>query len=237
MTGTDTEARTGALLVAETFTSFQGEGPSAGQCATFIRLSRCNLSCAFCDTPYTWDWSRFRPDAEATRQHPGDLAAWAAAQKGNLVVITGGEPLIQQEALIPLAARLAEAGHQVEVETNGTITPLPGLTEAITRFNVSPKLSGSGIDESRRLIPDALTALASTGKAVFKFVICHQAELAEVSALESELGLAPVWVMPEGITDQAILDRMRTLADTALERGWGLSPRLHVLLWGDQRGR
>ena len=237
MTGTATAARTGALLVAETFTSFQGEGPSAGQPAAFIRLSRCNLACAFCDTPYTWDWSRFRPDAEATRQHPGDLAAWAAAQKGNLVVITGGEPLIQQEALIPLAARLAEAGCQVEVETNGTITPLPGLAEAVTRFNVSPKLSGSGMGESRRLVPDALRALVSTGKAVFKFVICRPDELGEVIALESGLGLAPVWVMPEGSSEQAVLGGMRDLAGTALERGWGLSPRLHVLMWGDQRGR
>ena len=93
------------LLVAETFTSFQGEGPSTGQPATFIRLSRCNLSCQFCDTPYTWDWARFHPAAEARRQVVAELADWALAQPARLVVITGGEPLLQQAALIPLASR------------------------------------------------------------------------------------------------------------------------------------
>ena len=51
------------LIVAECFgvetPTFQGEGPSCGHPALFIRLSRCNLTCARCDTKYTWDWSRF----------------------------------------------------------------------------------------------------------------------------------------------------------------------------------
>jgi organic radical activating enzyme len=56
------------LLVAEMFgPTFQGEGPSAGQRAVFVRTSRCNLSCSWCDTPHTWDWSRFDPHAEARR--------------------------------------------------------------------------------------------------------------------------------------------------------------------------
>lgn len=226
-----------SLLVAETFTSFQGEGPSAGQPAAFIRLSRCNLTCGFCDTPYTWDWSRYRPDAEAARRTPGYLAAWALAQPTRLVVMTGGEPLIQQAALIPLADRLAHAGRQIEVETNGTIAPLPQLTGLVSQFNVSPKLSGSGMPASTRLVPAALAALAATGKAVFKFVICRAQELAEVAALEAEHALTPVWVMPEGTGEQAVVEGMRALADEALARGWNLSGRMHVLLWGDQRGR
>lgn len=226
-----------SLLVTETFASFQGEGPSAGQPAAFIRLSRCNLTCGFCDTPYTWDWSRFRPDDEATRQPTGELAAWAMAQQARLVVITGGEPLIQQPALAPLVARLADAGRQVEVETNETIAPAPQLAEMVSRFNVSPKLSGSGVAGNRRLVPAALAVLAATGKAVFKFVICHSRELAEVAALEEKYGLAPVWLMPEGTSEQAVLEGMRTVAAEALARGWSLSGRLHVLLWGDERGR
>jgi organic radical activating enzyme len=225
------------LLVAEAFTSLQGEGPSAGQPAVFIRLSRCNLACRFCDTPYTWDWSRFRPDAEAARRPAGELAEWALTQRAGLVVITGGEPLLQQVALLPLASRLAEAGRRVEIETSGTIAPGPELTGAVAQFNVSPKLSGSGVPEDRRLVPAALAAFTATGKAIFKFVICHQRELAEVAGLQAAYGLCPVWVMPEGTSEQAVLDGMRAVAGEALARGWCVSGRLHVLLWGDARGR
>ena len=58
----------GGLVVAEVFgPTFQGEGPSTGQRAGFVRLGRCNLDCSWCDTPYTWDWERFDP-AAATRR-------------------------------------------------------------------------------------------------------------------------------------------------------------------------
>lgn len=225
------------LLIAETFTSFQGEGPTAGQPAAFIRLSRCNLTCSWCDTPYTWDWARFRPDAEARRLPVAELANWALAQSATLVVITGGEPLLQQAALLPLADELTRAGRRIEIETNGTIAPAPDLVDVVTRFNVSPKLSGSSVRDVRRLVPAALAALATTGKAIFKFVICQPSELDEVAAMETEHGLSPVWVMPQGTGDQVVLDGMRAIADVALKRGWCLSGRLHILLWGDVRGR
>lgn len=225
------------LLLAETFTSFQGEGPLTGQPAAFVRLSRCNLNCAFCDTPYTWDWSRFSPDAEAERWPVTKLADWALRQGPALVVITGGEPLLQQTALVPLIARLVAAGRRVEIETNGTVMPAAELTGAVTQFNVSPKLSGSEVPEQKRLVPAALSTLAATGKAVFKFVICRRDEVREVAALEKAYGLAPIWVMAEGTTQVAVLEGMRALADDALARNWCLSARLHVLLWGDTRGR
>jgi 7-carboxy-7-deazaguanine synthase len=217
--------------------SFQGEGPSVGQPAAFIRLSRCNLNCRFCDTPYTWDWSRFRPESEAERRSADELADWALSQRADLIVVTGGEPLLQQEVLLPLTIRLADAGRQIEIETNGTIPPASELTHAITRFNVSPKLSGSGVTDDRRLVPAAMTALAATGKAIFKFVICHRSELDEVAALEVAHGLSPIWVMPEGTSEQVVQTGMRAVAEEALAHGWCLSVRLHVLLWGDARGR
>lgn len=226
-----------SLLVAETFTSFQGEGPSAGQLAAFIRLSRCNLTCSFCDTRYTWDWSQFSPDAEAVRRTPADLANWATSCSARLVVITGGEPLIQQESLVPLVGALSEAGHSIEVETNGTIAPSAELLALGTRFNVSPKLAGSGVVRDRRIVPAALLALAQSGKAAFKFVIRDDGDLAEVAELEAAYGLAPVWVMPEGTTERAVISGMQAIAEQAMARGWNVSSRLHVLLWGDVRGR
>jgi len=62
-------------------------------------------------------------------------------------------------------------------------------------------------------------------------------DLDEIAGLREAYGLDPVWVMPEGTTSAAVLDGMRLLADEVIARGWHLTPRLHVLLWGDQRGR
>ncbi len=107
----------------------------------------------------------------------------------------------------------------------------------MSQFNVSPKLSGSGMPAATRLVPAALAALAATGKAIFKFVICRAQELQEVAVLEAEHGLRPVWVMPEGTSEQAVLQGMRALADEALARNWSLSGRIQVLLWGDERAR
>ena len=56
-----------AVILAEKFVSFQGEGPLTGQRCAFVRMSRCNLRCVWCDTPYTWDWARYAPSEVAER--------------------------------------------------------------------------------------------------------------------------------------------------------------------------
>jgi 7-carboxy-7-deazaguanine synthase len=240
-TGPDMPAsrhRERGLLVAERFgPTFQGEGSTAGRQALFIRLSTCNLACAWCDEPQTWDWTRFDPAANIQRIHPDDLAAWALTYNTPRVVITGGEPLLQQTALVPLVQTLAGAGRAVEIETNGTVAPGDALTEAVEHFTVSPKLSGSQLTASRRIVPAALAAFVASGKAVFKFVVTTTAELEEVADLQQRFALAPVWLMPEATDTDAVLAGMRGLAGEALARGWNLSPRLHVLLWGNVRGR
>ena len=102
------------LLVAETFgdkkPTFQGEGPSCGTPAVFIRLSRCNLTCSWCDTKYTWDWEHYDPRKESARLGVTALAEWALALSPGLVIITGGEPLLQQPKLSLLVPRLLAAG-------------------------------------------------------------------------------------------------------------------------------
>ena len=123
----------------------------------------------------------------------------------------------------------------MEVETAGTIAPaLPeGLVDG---WNVSPKLASSGMPAGRRLRPRALAAFAATGRAVFKFVVRDPAELDEVAAVVDAHGLEPVWVMPEGTDAATVLARLRDLAPHVAGRGWNLTPRLHVLVWGDRRG-
>ncbi|MFE3196848.1 7-carboxy-7-deazaguanine synthase QueE [Embleya sp. NPDC059237] len=231
-------ADAGHLLVAERFgPTFQGEGPSCGQRAAFVRLSRCNLRCPPCDTPYTWDWRRFDPRAEAHRESPTELADWALGLDTELVVVTGGEPLLQQQALIPFATAMVEAGRRVEVETNGTVAPLRDLMAVVASFNVSPKLRGFAGPSGRPIDAGALTSLVRSGRACFKFVVASVTELDGVAELVEAHDLAPVWIMPCGTDADQVRDLLRQLADPVLERRWNLTDRLHVQLWGDQRGR
>ncbi|MFE7043438.1 7-carboxy-7-deazaguanine synthase QueE [Streptomyces atratus] len=229
------------LIVAECFgverPTFQGEGPSCGHPALFIRLSRCNLTCTRCDTKYTWDWSQFDPREVSTKRTVPDLLAWALSSPVELVVVTGGEPLIQQRALIPLVQGLLTAGKRVEFETNGTLVPDPALLVDGIRFNVSPKITSFGVAEEKSLVPAALKTFAASGRAAFKFVASSVADLDQIAELASAYQLAPVWVMPEGTTAEAITETTRVLADAVAARHWHFTTRLHVLAFADAVGR
>lgn len=217
----------------------QGEGLSTGVPACFIRLALCNLECAPCDTPYSWDHTRYDLRKETHYESVEELLAWALDQPEELVVITGAEPLIQMAVVTELVKGLGAAGRTVEIETNGTIEPAEALVAAGPLFNVSPKLSrfGAGMSETRRIVPDALRAFVATGRARFKFVVCEPAEVAEIAALEAAYDLTDISVVPEGTDAEVLLARMRALEGPVRERGYRLGTRLHVLLWGDERGR
>lgn len=233
------------LLVAEVFgPTFQGEGFSLGCRAAFVRLGRCNLDCGqgagatwACDTPYTWDWARYDPAVELSELTADEVVGRVADMGVDRVVVTGGEPLVQQRRLVPFLAAARDRGWAVEVETNGTIAPTPEVASLVERFNVSPKTANSGVPAARALRRRALEALRDTGRAVFKFVVADASELDDVAAVVDTFGLAPVLVMPAGTTPEEILDGGRKLADPVLARGWHLTTRLHVLLWGDERCR
>ena len=229
---------TATLVVSEVFgPTWQGEGPSLGRRAGFVRLGRCGLRCTFCDTPYTWRWEDHDPAVELTTRDVAGILAELDAMEVGLVVVTGGEPLLQQSHLPPLLRPLRHRGIDVEIETAGVIAPDSDVTAAVTRFNVSPKLANSGNDLERRHRPDVLRALEATGKAAFKFVAVDAAsDLDEIAAIVDECGLTDVWVMPEGTDPVTLVERSRELIDPVLARGWNLTTRLHVLLWGDRRG-
>ena len=97
-----------ALRVNEIFgPTIQGEGPSAGKPAVFLRLAGCNLDCAWCDTPYSWDWKRHDRKQEEKHLSVGQVAeqlgkllgAHTVPEPAPLLVVSGGEPLIQADAL------------------------------------------------------------------------------------------------------------------------------------------
>jgi 7-carboxy-7-deazaguanine synthase len=235
----------GELVVSEVFgPTFQGEGRSLGQRVGFVRLGTCNLDCGrgpgatwACDTAYTWDWERYSPAAELTVRSVDDIVAELTAMDVGGLVITGGEPLIQQRRLGSLLRAAASRGWAVEIETNGTIAPLPEVAELVGQFNVSPKVHGSGVPAALALRPRALAAFLATGKSVFKFVASSAAELDDIGAVVADCGLAPVMIMPAGTEADEMIRVARDLADPVLARGWDLTIRLHVLLWGNERAR
>lgn len=101
------------LLVNEVFPTIQGEGPDAGRVAVFVRLAKCNLRCYFCDTEFE----------TGEMYHQFDLAVRvlevAALCKARLVVVTGGEPLLQNIA--PFVRSCNDNNLAVSVETAGTL--------------------------------------------------------------------------------------------------------------------
>ena len=230
------------LAVSEIFgPTFQGEGPSMGRRCAFLRLSGCNLRCSWCDTPYTWDWTGVNGVAYSVAEERrmlsvDEVLAQLDGIGTDMVVVSGGEPLLQQRRLLPLLVALRSRDLRVEVETAGTIAPAADVVACVAQFNVSPKLANSGNVESRRYRPAALDALQATGKAAWKFVAVSAEDLDELGELVARHGLAPVYVMPEGTTAEVIAERSRRLADAVLARGWNLTTRLHVLLYGNRRG-
>lgn len=231
------------LIVSEIFgPTFQGEGPSTGRRAGFLRLGLCNLNCSWCDTPYTWDWlGEVGPRQDRSLLlHVTMHAALSelTALQVPLVVVTGGEPTLQQPALAPLVEELVARGMAVEIETNGTrpITE-PALRELVA-WNVSPKLSGSGVPADRALVLDVLADLVNLG-ARYKFVVSDLAELDEIADLCKlvEIPAESVWIMPEGRSASRIEAGLRRLAGPVLDLGWQLGTRLHVTIWDDERGR
>ncbi|GLW14558.1 7-carboxy-7-deazaguanine synthase [Streptomyces sp. NBRC 13847] len=232
------------LVVNEVFgPTVQGEGRSLGRRCSFLRLGGCNLSCTWCDTPYTWDWTGVAesgiahdPRKELHRRRVDDVVAELLAFDTDLIVISGGEPLGQQERLIPLVAALTGRGKEIEIETNGTHAAHPELVAAGVRFNVSPKLSHSGDPRHRRIVPDALTSLSALPGSTFKFVCQNTRDLDEVAELVTAFDLSSVWIMPIGRSADDVTKHMSELADAVVERGWNLTTRLHTLVWDDKRG-
>src|SRR3954452_24909384 len=86
-----------SVVVAEVFgPTIQGEGRNLGQRAAFVRLGGCNLHCTWCDTPYTWDASRYDLRAEMSRRPVAEIVAEVRPMRPHVVVLTGGEPLLHQ---------------------------------------------------------------------------------------------------------------------------------------------
>ncbi|MEO0416272.1 MAG: 7-carboxy-7-deazaguanine synthase QueE [Verrucomicrobiota bacterium] len=220
----------------EIFYSVQGEGRFTGRPSVFVRSSLCNLSCEWCDTPYTWDWERYDRSTEILDLSPEEVARLAKKWDCSNYVFTGGDPLIQHKQWAEVIDHIGDS--HIEIETNGTLLPPAGFIAKVDQFNVSPKLAHSGVAAEKREQIDVLSALAKTGKADFKFVIADESDLEEVLDLQARAHLPSehIFLMPKGTTVNEIDRSLKFLTQIALDQGFHLSDRLHVRLFGDSRG-
>lgn len=239
----------------EIFHTIQGEGISTGAPAVFIRASRCNLHCHWCDTDHTWNfkgtpWTHEKDVLPGYAKHeksavtfeidPLEAAERILAYGCDRTVITGGEPLLQQEDFLKVIARVraTDPEHHFEVETNGTRVPTAEFAAAVDQFNISPKLENAGMPEALRLNPAALAFFAKQRNAWFKFVVAERGDLDEIRRLILAHGIPRkrVLLMPEGRTPAELDRSAEWLAEVCRDGGFRFCDRLHVRIWGDKRG-
>jgi 7-carboxy-7-deazaguanine synthase len=195
------------MKVIEIFRSIQGEGSSQGFPSIFLRLAGCNLDCAWCDTRYAREGGTDMPCSEVLRM--------ISALPGNRLCITGGEPLLQGDQLLPLLVRLHNAGYRMEIETNGTIDFRP--FQPYTSICMDVKCPSSGEESDLSLLYHI------SGKDSIKFVVsdrndCRYAEWVLAShPVRGEIFFSPVYG-----------SEYRAIADFLLERN--LPARLQMQL-------
>jgi len=149
------------LTVTEIFHSIQGESTFAGLPCVFVRLTACDLRCAWCDTPYAF--------TEGRKMTVAEVVSAVEATGCRLVELTGGEPLLQAD-VYPLMDALLAAGRTVLIETGGHIS-LARVPAAVVKI-VDVKCPSSG--ESARTDWSNLTALGPRDEV--KFVIQDRAD-------------------------------------------------------------
>lgn len=241
------------LLINEIYgPTFSGEGPTLGRPCSFIRLAGCNLDCIWCDTSQTWDFPTHNRDAEVHKMSVDEVVAQATklALKTPLMLISGGEPMLQQSVVADVINQvyhnlwsmryelgyIPETPHW-EVQTNGTILPLEYITELEKLGNVtyivSPKLSHALLTRQKPVDIDAWV----DHRAYMKFVCRNEDDLEEVSRMVGDFPRNRIWIMPEGTQPDDVIKHQRAIAEGVIARGWNLTTRLHTLIWGNERQR
>lgn len=225
------------MKFSELFHTIQGEGQLIGVPSVFFRTSYCNLRCVWCDTPYT---SWHPEDRDIT---VAESVAAITQYRCKHVVITGGEPFIQSEALIELCRELAAREHHITIETNATRF----AKVAAHLISMSPKLRNSNPPtddrffkrhERDRIRPDVIRKFLDTYACQVKFVVDTPEDLTEIRALQMDIGIPAetILLMPQGTTPTLLQQKQEWLVDLCKENGYRYSPRVHVDIWGDKRG-
>ncbi len=247
------------LPVSEIFYTIQGEGPDLGLPVLFIRLTGCNLHCTWCDSGYTWNWAETSFDLKNSQKFSEkEETKWMTVAQvmeklveidpnnfSHLVVVTGGNPLIHQKTsgFKLLLSSLVSQGYIIEMEDNGTIFPDDYIISLdIPYYHITPKLSTSGnplhLRDKSSVISKYVNIAKAGRRVVFKFVVASIADFEEVQTLVEKYVIprTGVWIMPEGISSEELTKSSIGLAERCMQLGFNFTPRLHIMLWGNERG-
>jgi 7-carboxy-7-deazaguanine synthase len=215
------EAGDRIVRIIEVFHSVQGEGPFTGTRTSFIRTARCNLRCAWCDTPYSFGPGRERSIASLLQEIRGHHTRY--------VCLTGGEPLLQPESL-ELVRALSRKGYTTVIETGGSLDIGPYLGEEKVVLSVDVKCPSSRMTSHNRW--ENLPKLR--GQDVVKFVIGDRADYLYARRVLHQRRFAasalfqPVWGSDAGrLADWMLHDKLDVR----------LMLQEHKVLWGDVPGR
>lgn len=216
------------LLISEIFKSIQGEGVNLGAPSIFLRLGVCNLQCTWCDTPYTWKEGFTDYKEMSAAEVLKKIETLRKGTKIKNLVITGGEPLLQQAKLIPLLSKL---NMDMEFETNGSMKLTADMLALVKkkdiRFTISPKLQDSG-NKPYEVQPYP--------KAVFKFVyVSKKSEKLILDFLKTHPSDNKVYIMPEGTSVAAMEEKYKDLLAFCMKNGFNFTPRMHLYLFGNKR--
>lgn len=228
--------------------TIQGEGKLCGVPSLFVRLQGCNLRCKWqmadgttsvCDTAHTWA-------AGGTAMSVDDVFATLMGNMENMrhVVITGGEPLLQPDAVADLISLLRNRQIHTTLETNGMTDSVPSVLPDL--MSISPKLSASGLTVTERKASAQGThllirAALDDGRDVqLKFVVCRPEDADEIKVdyADTLALLRPddVLVMPLGANLTTLSRTRQTALEMAIDNGWRYGPRLHIDLFGNKEG-
>ncbi|MDC0202555.1 7-carboxy-7-deazaguanine synthase QueE [Candidatus Nitrosopelagicus sp.] len=226
------------MQVNEIFKSIQGEGPNFGKPAIFLRTAQCNLKCTWCDTKYTWDWKNYDFSKEVKEMTIDEVKDTITELEIKHLVITGGEPLLQQDDLADLLSFL-KPDFYVEVETNCTILPNKMLTDLIDQWNVSPKTKNSGNPLELCENNECYYFFANQENAFFKYVVEDETDIPEIKKFITKYKIPEkrVQLMTQASTKEEISMREKSISKLAKSHNFAFSPRLHVAMWGSQRGK
>ena len=226
------------MQINEIFKSIQGEGPNFGKPAIFLRTAQCNLKCTWCDTKYTWDWKNYDYTKEVKEMTLEEIKERILDLEIKHLVITGGEPLLQQDDLADLLSFL-KPDFYVEIETNCTILPNKMLTDLVDQWNVSPKTENSGNPLELYENDECYYFFANQENCFFKYVVENESDIPEIKKFVAKYNIPEnrVQLMTQASTKEEISAREKSISELAKANNFLFSPRLHVAMWGAQRGK
>jgi 7-carboxy-7-deazaguanine synthase len=243
------------LAVSEVFYSIQGEGKTTGIPSVFVRLAGCNLMCGGmgtqfdgelhngaewrCDSIEVWMKGKSKKPEEIL-----DKECINAIKHGAHVILTGGEPMMQQKGLESFCEYIREEIDPFvffEIETNGTIMPSDYfLNDNHFLFNCSPKLATSGNNLEATYKPEVLKAMQNAeADNIYKFVVSNEKDWEEIKKYYidmAELDGSKIWLMPAGENQELLNKNKEFVVELAKKNYYQFCSRLHIDVWNKKTG-